>query len=267
MSPAHHSTIPARLLARIEKIMALSGSPNEFEAAAAATKAQQLLFAHHLEAEDIGRLRGRRTSRDGQIVEQRYGELVGEHLANWQRSLAAAVAQTSFCALLNQRRWQPAPTGGVVEVTNLLLVGRADDVELAQRTLDFLSEVLLRLADTFVAEHAESGGPSGRGRQGMTGRRTAYLNGAADSVTRRLLAAFANRAGQSPSSRALVERREDELEAHLAARAAGKKPLPKAKRDRSSPDDEAYLVGYADGGNVPLSIPVPSLAPGDKLSE
>jgi hypothetical protein len=257
------SSIPARLLAKIEKLMALSGSPNEHEAASAVSKAQQLLFAHHLAVEDLPRLRGTRTSRDGRIVEVRYGELVGDRPALWQRTLADAVAKSSFCAMINQRRWQPAPGGGIVEVHNLLLIGRPSDVELARRTLDFLTEALVRLANAFVIDLANRQGAAPR-RRATPARTayTAYLDGAADSVARRLLASFATRAQETHRSAALVERREDELAAYLADRTGVKSPPPTERRDKADPDEEAYFAGWADGSALPLSAPVPSLASG-----
>jgi hypothetical protein len=170
------------------------------------------------------------------------------------------VAESSFCVLVNQRRWRPAAGGGITHATSLVLIGRADDVELARRTLDFLSEVLLRLAEDFTA----AGWAAKEPVRVSSSARAAYLDGAADSVSWRLLAAFAERKEETSASMALVVRREHELEDYMAERAGGGHPLRTAARDASLSDDDAYFSGYADAQSVPLSAPLPALEAGEQ---
>lgn len=72
-----------KLVERIKKLLALSESSNENEAAIAAQKAQELLVLHNLELSDL-------SESDNEIKEVNIEE--SSKISNWKLSLADGVA-------------------------------------------------------------------------------------------------------------------------------------------------------------------------------
>jgi ElaB/YqjD/DUF883 family membrane-anchored ribosome-binding protein len=95
----------ARLARKVEKLLALSQSANENEAAAAAAKVQELLQTYNLEIADIEALRGEKKERH-QVFMVRV-PFVGANGKGWNQrtpweiSLSATVAHNFFCKTLS----------------------------------------------------------------------------------------------------------------------------------------------------------------------
>lgn len=82
--------VPAEVVERIGKLLALAGcNPNEHEAVAAATKAQELLALHNLDVESVTAA----GQRDGRREEM----AVAGGFYPFQRDMWRAVAELNFC--------------------------------------------------------------------------------------------------------------------------------------------------------------------------
>lgn len=264
MGKASQTTAPAfatRLRSRIEKLLALAGSPNQHEAASAAAKAQDLLFRHQLRIEDLGVYSS--PAQGDEIDEHEQGSYEGG-LPIWRASLAEVVARTSLCEPLRARRRRfDRASGAWRERERVLFVGRPVDLELARLTLDFLTDTLLKLANTFDEEdyllrRVEEERLRKRGlwsdqiaeRLGKSAdRRQSFLEGATATVRTRLEAAFAARQA-SPSAHALVVHRTAEIDAFIAARHA-RRSEPVLEHPGTVIDD-AYELGQARAEEIRL---------------
>jgi len=81
-----------KIIERIEKLLALSQSPNENEALAAAEKAQAMLAEYNLSMSDIGQIRDQ-TIKDNDLLTDRAG---------WVKPLLSQVAKLYFCGYYYQ---------------------------------------------------------------------------------------------------------------------------------------------------------------------
>ena len=119
----------ARIIERIQKLLALAASPNEHEAASAAAKAQALMLEHDLAMDQVETKVDKRVAGIGQTY---------HHLrqrgkpGNWKIALYAAVAKTSDC-------WV------TVGSTSGSMIGRKIDIELAEYLFAYLVATLERL--------------------------------------------------------------------------------------------------------------------------
>ena len=82
-----------KLVERIKKLLALSESSNENEAAIAAQKTQELLVLHNLELSDL-------SESDNEIKEVNIEE--SSKISNWKLSLADGVAKANSCKVLKR---------------------------------------------------------------------------------------------------------------------------------------------------------------------
>ncbi|MDP2306244.1 MAG: DUF2786 domain-containing protein [Pseudomonadota bacterium] len=105
------------ILARVRKLLALAGSPNVHEAAAAAAAAQALVVRHRLEA--LLAAESLADDPDDPITDGREAPLESaRRIRKWKVALAMGLAEANGCV---------AYTAPVGDETQLLLVGRASD--------------------------------------------------------------------------------------------------------------------------------------------
>jgi hypothetical protein len=206
------------LLDRVRKLLALAGSPNVHEAAAAASRAQALIAQHQLEALLDGAPDADPVL-DGPLAEAR-------KLRPWKVALASALAEANGCV---------AYTRGPGE---LRLVGRAADQEAVRMLWDWLLE---RLQWASATEGA------GRSRAWHE----AFRIGAADAIAARL-----REAGDAARA-AVPEASLVRLDPALAARAAAVERYVAAhlrlgKGRGLRVDARAWARGKAAGNKVPL---------------
>jgi len=118
---------------RIRKLLALSTSPNEHEAAAAAAKAHALLAEHNLTMAEV------------QDVEEPTDVEIGHmthssrHSSPWVRQLWFAVAKTYFCDYFYYTRNHR---------THHTIIGNATNSQLACAMGDYLQSTVMRLANS-----------------------------------------------------------------------------------------------------------------------
>ncbi len=267
-----------RVLHWIQKLLALSTSPNEHEAASAAAKAQALLFRYSLRIEDID-LNADGPGNGNPVREQVFGE-VDDAAAHWQLRLASAVARTSMCVPLSQRFSRRNADGTKRSCERFVFVGRPIDIDLAKITLDFLTETLLKLATAYVEETGETVS-SRRSRyesdddhdrrceRTFRAVHKAYLDGAAASIAIRLTNLFEARRVVGEKSIALAVRRETEIEEYLAGRHHKEilsRPIGRETQKPYSGSEpaaaSAYEIGFDDAMSITMALPLDKLGPG-----
>ncbi|MBN1835123.1 MAG: DUF2786 domain-containing protein [Spirochaetales bacterium] len=121
----------ARIKDRVRKLLALSGSPYEAEAASALAKAKDLLSHEGLGLSDLD------LDRPG-VVELRI--VTGPRISPWEKRLLHCILLATYTEALH------ASEGTEGE---LILVGREANVLTAKILYDYLHETVRRKADTF----------------------------------------------------------------------------------------------------------------------
>jgi hypothetical protein len=171
----------ARILDKIKKLLALSKSSNPHEAALAAEKAQELMFAHHLTMAEVELAAGRT---DQWSMEEIHLGTMGS--INWKRNLFTGVAQSNFCHAL----WYSCtPTG--------IAIGRLHNVKLVHHLYEYLHCTIDRLADSDMGRLKPS-------RENGTSWKMMFCMGASDIVIYRLWQKRQALEEGDPRSRALV---------------------------------------------------------------
>lgn len=123
------------VLDRVRKLLALAGSPNVHEAAAAAARAQRLIAEHRLEA-----WLDASTSETDPIEDARDEPLeTGRRLRKWKIALAVALADVNGCVAYTADR---GPESSIV------LVGRARDRAAVRELWDWLAKRIEWLSAT-----------------------------------------------------------------------------------------------------------------------
>lgn len=118
------------ILSRIQKLLALTTSSNENEAAVAASKAQELLLKYNL---SMTQVEGYNAEKTLPIIEQ----IVGSgNLPDWQSRLAGVVARNNLCSVF---------TSG----SRLVWVGRETNIQVGRYLTDTLMSDLERLATEY----------------------------------------------------------------------------------------------------------------------
>jgi len=222
---------PEALLARVQKLLALSTSSNVHEAAAAAAMAQALIEAHHLQ--DLLDRAARAADDERQVDDGRDAPLeVGRRLRRWKTVLATVLAEHNACVAWTEERGRE---------TALCLAGRAADREVVAALYAWLVVRIEWLSATWGA---------GRDRHWHE----AFRIGAAEVIAARLATptppppgaaddAVIDRAGLIKADRAA---RTDAVDRFVATHL-------KAGKGRSfSVDAHGYRRGRAIGAQVPV---------------
>ncbi|WP_051445028.1 DUF2786 domain-containing protein [Desulfocurvus vexinensis] len=219
----------ARLLDKVRKLLALAGSDNEHEAAAAAAKAQALLAEHNLSLADVP---ADETGTSAWTAEHRTRKC----LEKWAHRLAFHTAEAFGCQYFHDCNGRTS------------FVGCGADPEVCAWTFGYLYRTLLRLGSRYM------GRPDSRrrfrGSRSKNRARAAYLYGLAQTVGQRLQA----QSLITPATEAALVPLKD---------TAIQEAMPPGLRIRqiSAPQSPARWDGVRDGATVPLSTPVTGPAP------
>jgi hypothetical protein len=229
--------VEAKIVDRIRKLLALSRSSNEHEAAAAAARAAELMAAHQLEAAMLAE--DEQPSIDAHEIETT-GQAV-----SWRGALASGIAYSFGCCMF----WRPRREGGKLSV-QLMVVGRSGDVDGVRYMYLYLSREVDRLANRAWNQRHEHA----RQLESARSWKNAFRLGAAATIARRLRAArdqalqAARAAGHEPTAHALVriERDTEAVEQFMAQLGTRKKAPPTV----SAPN--ALGAGMVAAGSVDL---------------
>ena len=216
-----------RLIERVRKLLALSNSSNEHEAALAAAHAQRLLAEHNLAMSEL------------EMQEEGAGEaelLVARTVSKWLSSLFATVANAFDCFPIVTT----TPSN-----SRLRFIGVGEDPGVAACTLEYLIKELRRLASGYQRQLEARGGrlnPADRQRV-----RLSYLLGAVHGVRQAMLEQQTRTPTTStalvPVKDALIKQYRDEHFGSLRTR-----------RSRASTVlSEAFHRGGQDGANLRLT--------------
>src|SRR6266540_608242 len=176
-----------KLLERIKRCLALGGSSEPSEAAAALARAQAMMEEHDVKLAEV---------RLGEIVEETIRSIASATKTKaWELSLVGAISRSFGCELMF--RQNPLGFGWYV------FVGPTTEVELAKYTTNVLQRALRKARAKFVAER------EGFDRADKTREADAYCASWAASVTRRVRAL-----ARAPAEAAL-------LREHVDRRASG----------------------------------------------
>lgn len=127
-----------RIVERLRKVLALTQSPVEGEAQAAAAMLAKLLTDHNLSMADLEK---RGAGRPG-IREE--GHDLGKAAFTWKLDLAEAIAEHYYCASLVDRKTK-----------TVAFVGRPDNVESLQMLYAWLIDQIRRIASEERVKHIE----------------------------------------------------------------------------------------------------------------
>jgi len=137
------------VMTKIRKLLALSNSPNEHEAALAASKASDLMIAHGIQASQL-------------IDEVEVDEEVGEEKVDpgknmdlyWKAKIASAVAELNMCDFWYHKLAVP---GRKNYKNHIVFAGKPSKIEVCKETLIYLSAAVERMLEEKVEESKEQG--------------------------------------------------------------------------------------------------------------
>lgn len=236
-----------KLLDRVRKLLALASSDNVHEAALAATRAQELIEAHRLEALLAAEAAARAVDAEAQDGLGSGGGLgdradpldESKRLRKWRVVLASRLAELNGCIAYTEQRGR---------LKRLLLVGRPEDRLLVRELYTWLCQRLEWLSATH-APASSAGKADKRWHE-------AFRIGAADVIVDRLEEARRERRASLPEAapaRAALAR----LDASVAARAAQVSRYAEEHLDlrpgrRILVDADGYARGKAEGARFEL---------------
>jgi hypothetical protein len=128
----------APVIEKIKKLLALSNSSNEHEAALAASHAQRLLAAHNLAMADIEATH--KPDRADKVE-----TMVSRTLPKWLRNLSGGVSSAFDCQAIHH------PANG-----KMTFIGVGADVEIAAYTFDYLNRTVRKLCTSYMKQHAST---------------------------------------------------------------------------------------------------------------
>jgi hypothetical protein len=214
-----------KILDRVKKLLSLSNSDNEFEAANAASRAHELLLKYNLSIADVGD----GISEDELKIEE---ELVheGGRVARWRTYLVSGVAKAFGCAQLVSKGYR---------YTGLKIVGAKADIAVAKVTLSYLEMVV----ETLAKENARGMGHGyvNSYKIGLVARLTARLH-EQTAKTEREVVAEASEVGT-----AMVIRKKTDLRDFMS------QFTKKYNPGKSTINNAGYGAGVKDAENVGLN--------------
>lgn len=215
-----------RVIEKVRKLLALSSSSNEHEAALAAAHAQRLLAEHNLSMSEL------------EVREEGAGEVVvqvARTVPKWLSSLFATVANGFDCF--------PIVTT-TAACSRLRFIGVGEDPAVASCTLQFLMKELRRLATVYVRSTE-----AGHGRLSATDRqrvRNSYLLGGVQGVRQ----ALATQKAQTPTTSTALVPVKDALIRQYREEQVGQVRMQRTRR--STVLSAAFQQGRTDGAALQM---------------
>lgn len=177
-----------QVIERIQKLLALSQSSNEHEAALALAKAQALLAEHNLSMAEVQMRTGVKSA-----YLQRHFMLAGQD--QWRRDLMTTLARFNFCDVVY---WC-----GTVKVA---VVGESENIEAVGLMYRFVEGQLEQLASSGFARYIRHGGQAH-----ARSWKTSFYQGALQTIRQRLQAERTALEASSNNCRALLVVKETDL--------------------------------------------------------
>lgn len=241
------------MLVRIQKLMALTTSPSEGEATAAAEMVQKLLFKYNLTMAQVDTAKQANGQRDIRTKYQNNTVSLGVErgqVANWRRDLMYQIARHNFCRSL---QWAGQP--------RMQLIGQPHNVEAVIQMFDYLTAAIDRLsAEGWEQAKAENGGKAplvfvrtkktyGYFPQHAKQYRSSFSHGAVSRVSARLREMRDALRTADAESMALVVVSDKELTEAVNSFYSS---LSRKTVSRPGIDSAAYAAGQAAGNKISL---------------
>ncbi len=209
------------IIEKIRKLLALSNSSNEHEAALAASHVQRLLSEHNLAMADI------ETSQKPEKAD-RIETSAAKALPKWVRHLCAGVSSAFDCQAIHH------PATGTMS-----FIGVGADVQIAAYTFSYLEKTIRRLCTAYIKLQVSAATAN---RQRELIRHSYYLG--AVSIINQLLAAQKKETPITPGTlvqhkEALIRQTVNEL-GHIRT----------IRSRKSYVNSGAYLQGQSDGKQI-----------------
>jgi hypothetical protein len=128
-----HAEVPVSVLDKIQKLLALTQSPNENEAAVAASKAQELLTLHKLSMVDIENHSGEKSKSDEVVANKIKMDVSKWQPWKWQVILSGGVARACYCETVFHGRF------------SITFIGAEEDTLVAKELFVWLKDQIYRL--------------------------------------------------------------------------------------------------------------------------
>jgi hypothetical protein len=214
---------------KIKKLFALSQSPNEAEAMAAFTKAQELLTRHNLSMSDLA------DSAPEQLEEQIVDE--SQRPSSWKGTLLGAVSKANYCMSFTRHNSQ-----GIKQ----MMLGRPVNIQSARMQFEYLVEAVERLAKLEVGDRTFKNSF----RLGAAHRLYARIVEGIEKQKREGMAANGNSA---PVTAIVMRSLYEKLESELKAYAKDKLNLKIRTQRPANNSREGYEAGQSAGDRVSLN--------------
>ncbi|WP_099066526.1 DUF2786 domain-containing protein [Nostoc linckia] len=230
-SPPPHTSPPPNLEKigdKIKKLLALSQSPNEAEAAEAMSKAQELLTRYQLSMADL-------EDNSPEEVEQQVIEETGRSVS-WKEILLNAVADANYCMPFIRR-------GATVKQ---MMLGRPSNISSAKIQLEYLVGAVDRLASLEDGDRAYKNSF----RLGCASRISTRIS---ELVEKQKSEGIAASGESKPISAIVVRSLYEKLEAELDAYAKANLKIKNRTSRPSCRSYEGYFSGMAAGDKVSLN--------------
>jgi hypothetical protein len=209
-----------KILERVRRLLALSKSSNEFEAAAAAAKAQELLFKHRLEMNEV-------PTEDGKNASEPFERhtMKAENTATWRGTLLNVIAMNNDCSVIRLH-------GTFDGKKEYAVVGQKSNFEVCE----YLYGYLVQQIDAAAKKHYEMG----RSDQWFTAFRFGAVNAVGETLKEQRRASAATPTGMElvVASTAALEKKTKELFPHLTT------------RNQRIGDSGGYQTGQRDGAKI-----------------
>jgi hypothetical protein len=222
---------------KIRKLLALSASPNEHEAANAAAKARELLAKHNLAMADLPLAEKEQAATD---VQQHSIELKQRRTPSWVKSLFWKLNRIFDVEVIYT-------TGRGRSMPKIRVLGILADIEAFSATFEYLTDQIVNLAEKdlpgLVLEHPW---------ESPITLRLSYAAGCVDRVVQRIrqLTSHARQEEQRRCMDLIVMKRD-------AVKAFVKKQFPRLSRDhvRGALNGQAYSAGFSAADKIALGRP------------
>lgn len=215
------------IVLKIQKLLALSQSSNEHEAALAAARAQDLLFRYNLDMASVADATNPRTA-----YARNFFTIGSGKALEWKRDLVFVLARFNFCRAFT---YSGSKT--------MAIVGQRHNYEVVTGLYDYLSAAFGRLVERAFTEYRLAGGAEHH----LT-YKTSWLLGAVAGVRAQLLAQQQANKAASEASSALVLVKDAELDAAVNDLIGGVVP----RKGASAKSVSGYGAGYQTGRTIGL---------------
>lgn len=234
------STIQDATILKIKKLLALSRSSNEHEAALAASRAQELLFKHKIEMATVESAIDPKHVTNNAVSETFDYAPKGKRNQAWRTKLLNSVAMNNFCKVV-------IIGGG--ELKNSCIIGTKSDIEIVTYLFSYLTCEIDRLA--------KDSGKRARERFMKTGEHVdpfrwymSFCDGAQTEVHWKLVEQRMKDERDTPTeTMALVKRDDQQAEDKMNQMFPS---LRKMKTTAASRDYQANSEGHAAGKDISL---------------